>query len=64
LVSAGGFLAVTYLKCRENTGEIDYLLDPEFVDEDVRNAFREAVRSAAVQLGYNEDWVNYPMGIL
>ncbi|OJK02582.1 hypothetical protein ASPACDRAFT_39889 [Aspergillus aculeatus ATCC 16872] len=33
LIAAGGFLAVTYLRSRESTGDIDYLIDPEFAGD-------------------------------
>ncbi|KAL2795279.1 hypothetical protein BJX66DRAFT_171327 [Aspergillus keveii] len=64
LVSAGGFLAVTYLKNRDSTGDIDYLIEPEFAqDQDIQSALREAVTSVAEQLAYNDDWINEAMAI-
>ena len=29
--TAGGFLAVSYLKNRDSTGDLDYLIEPEYV---------------------------------
>ncbi|KAJ0414256.1 hypothetical protein BJY00DRAFT_34975 [Aspergillus carlsbadensis] len=64
LVSTGGFLAVTYLKNRDSTGDIDYLIEPEFAhDEDIQSALKEAVTSVAEQLTYNDDWINEAMAI-
>jgi hypothetical protein len=64
LVSAGGFLAMTYLKNRDSTGDIDYLIEPEFAqDQDIQSALREAVTSVAEQLAYNDDWINEAMAI-
>ncbi|KAL2851208.1 hypothetical protein BJX68DRAFT_69332 [Aspergillus pseudodeflectus] len=64
LVSAGGFLAVTYLKNRDSTGDIDYLIEPEFAqDKDIQYALKEAVASVAEQLAYNDDWINEAMAI-
>ncbi|KAL3440451.1 hypothetical protein BJX65DRAFT_300482 [Aspergillus insuetus] len=64
LVSAGGFLAVTYFKNRDSTGEIDYLIEPEFAQgQDIQSALREAVTSVAEQLAYNDGWINEAMAI-
>jgi hypothetical protein len=64
LITAGGFLAVSYLKNRDSTGDIDYLIDPEFVgDKEIQNALKDAVRSVAEQLHYNYEWINEAMAI-
>jgi hypothetical protein len=64
LITAGGFLAVSYLKNRDSTGDIDYLIDPEFVgDKEIQNALNEAIRSVAEQLHYNYEWMNEAMAI-
>ncbi|KAJ5837154.1 hypothetical protein N7447_003180 [Penicillium robsamsonii] len=64
LISAGGFLAVSYLKNRESTGDIDYLIDPEFADDkEIKNAFHEAVLSVAEKLHFTDDWINEAMAI-
>ncbi|KKZ67178.1 hypothetical protein EMCG_07123 [[Emmonsia] crescens] len=37
LLSAGGFLAVNYLKNRESTMDLDYFLEPQWAhDDDIR----------------------------
>ncbi|CRL27977.1 unnamed protein product [Penicillium camemberti] len=64
LISAGGFLAVSYLKNRESTGDVDYLIDPEFAeDKEIQNAFHEAVISVADKLHFTSDWINEAMAI-
>ncbi|KAJ5416493.1 uncharacterized protein N7487_000043 [Penicillium crustosum] len=64
LISAGGFLAVSYLKNRESTGDVDYLIDPEFAeDKEIQTAFHEAVISVADKLHFTNDWINEAMGI-
>ncbi|KXG51473.1 uncharacterized protein PGRI_094850 [Penicillium griseofulvum] len=51
LISAGGFLAVLYLKNRESMGDVDYLIDPAFA-EDKR------------KLHFPNGWINEAMAIL
>lgn len=64
LISAGGFLAVSYLKNRESTGDVDYLIDPEFADDkEIQNAFHEAVMSVAEKLHFPTDWINEAVAI-
>ncbi|KAL4957530.1 hypothetical protein BDW69DRAFT_156058 [Aspergillus filifer] len=64
LVAAGGFLAISYLRNRETTGDLDYLIDPEFVgDSDVQNAFHDSISAVADQLNYNDEWINEAMAI-
>ncbi|KAJ5195219.1 uncharacterized protein N7498_008657 [Penicillium cinerascens] len=64
IITAGGFLAVSYLKSRESTGDIDYLIDPEFAgDNEIKTALRTAVSSVASQLRYNEQWINEDIAI-
>ncbi|KAJ5325760.1 uncharacterized protein N7506_008862 [Penicillium brevicompactum] len=64
LITAGGFLAVSYLKNRESTGDIDFLFDSEFSgDRDIHKAFRECALAVAKRLGYNRKWINTSMSI-
>lgn len=64
LISAGGYLAVTYLKNRESTKDIDYLIDPEFAkDKDVLGAFQRAIDCIADKLKYNDEWMNSRVSI-
>ncbi|KAJ5707745.1 hypothetical protein N7488_007546 [Penicillium malachiteum] len=64
IISAGGFLAVSYLKHRDSTGDIDYLIDPEFAkDKDVQDALQRAILSVARELDFSKDWINESMGI-
>lgn len=64
LLTAGGFLAVSYLKSRESTEDIDFLFDTEFAgDEDIQKAFGECAETVAKRLGYSTDWINHSMSI-
>ncbi|KAL1855014.1 hypothetical protein Plec18170_004427 [Paecilomyces lecythidis] len=59
MIAAGGFLAVSYLKNRESTGDLDYLIEPEFADDrEIKTPLQRAIYSVASQLHYNEDWAN------
>ncbi|KAL4877942.1 hypothetical protein BJY04DRAFT_221517 [Aspergillus karnatakaensis] len=64
LVTAGGYLAVRYLKNRESTGDLDYLIEPEFAgDADIKSALDKVVISVARRLDYPKDWLNEAMAI-
>ncbi|KAJ5730756.1 uncharacterized protein N7483_005264 [Penicillium malachiteum] len=56
---AGGFLAVAYLKNRDSTGDIDYLIDPEFAkDKEIQDALQRAIDAVSDKLNYEEEWIN------
>lgn len=64
MITAGGFLAVSYLKDRECTGDIDYLIDPEFAgDEVIKKSLREAISRVSKRLDYRPDWINDDMAV-
>ncbi|OBT95623.1 hypothetical protein VE01_05916 [Pseudogymnoascus verrucosus] len=64
IICTGGFLAVSYLKSRVSTVDLDYCLDPELYDnEDVKEDIRIAAESVAIQLTYPDDWFNDEMTI-
>lgn len=64
IVTAGGFLAVSYLRNREATGDIDYLIDPEFVgDGDINKALHAAIESVGDRLKFNYEWFNDDISI-
>lgn len=64
VLTAGGFLAVTYLKNRDSTGDLDYLIEPEYVgDQEIQRALDDAVRNVALRLRYNDEWMNDAMSI-
>lgn len=59
LITAGGFLAVSYLGSRKTTGDLDYLLDPKWAhDSDIKNPLREAMGRVGERLQFNNDWIN------
>ncbi|WEW59073.1 hypothetical protein PRK78_004542 [Emydomyces testavorans] len=64
LITAGGFVAVSYLKSRESTDDIDYLLDPEWAqDEDIKQPLRTAMEKVAHLLHLNKNWINEDMAL-
>jgi hypothetical protein len=64
VITAGGFLAVSYLKNGESTGDIDNLIDPEFAgDEIIKKSLREAISRVSKRLDYRPDWINDDMAV-
>lgn len=59
LISTGGFLATNFFHNRESTGDIDYLLEPQWAhDNDIKKPLRKAMTRAARHLGFIDDWLN------
>ncbi|CEJ58838.1 hypothetical protein PMG11_07484 [Penicillium brasilianum] len=59
LISTGGFLATNFFRNRESTGDIDYLLEPQWAhDNDIKKPLQNAITRAARHLGFVDDWVN------
>ncbi|EZF11585.1 hypothetical protein H112_07390 [Trichophyton rubrum D6] len=59
VISPGGFLAVSYLKSRETTEDIDIIIDPQWTgDKDIILALRELFSSVGKKLGLDRKWVN------
>lgn len=59
LISTGGFLATNFFRNRESTGDIDYLLEPQWAhDNDIKKPLQNAITRAARHLGFIDDWVN------
>lgn len=53
-----------YLKNRQATEDMDYLLDPEWAkDDDIRTPLREAIVAVAEMHGYSHDWANEEGGV-
>jgi len=64
IIAAGGFVSVSYLKSRESTGDIDYLLEPEWAqDWEIKKPLQEAMARAAEQLQFGEDWINEDLSL-
>lgn len=62
LISTGGFLATNYFHNRDSTGDLDYLLEPQWAsDNDVKRPLQNAMVRTANRLGFSEDWVNDDM---
>lgn len=55
---------MAYLRNRESTGDIDYLIDPSLAgDKEIQGALHEAVHSVAHKLEFNRGWFNDAMAI-
>jgi hypothetical protein len=62
LLSAGGFLAVTLLRNRQATGDLHYLLEPQWAyDNDVKKPLHEAIKKAGRHVGFEDNWANEDM---
>ncbi|KAB8077334.1 hypothetical protein BDV29DRAFT_62211 [Aspergillus leporis] len=59
VIAAGGFFAVAHLKNRQTTKDLDYLLEPDWAnDDDIKQSLREAIVQVADELGYPQTWAN------
>lgn len=64
VVTAGGFFAVWYLKSRKATGDLDYIIDPEWSsDDEIKIPLREAVFEVARKLKIDRKWMNEEMSL-
>ncbi|KAF3896572.1 mRNA capping enzyme family protein [Trichophyton interdigitale] len=59
MITAGGFLAVMYLQSRNSTGDLDYLLEPEWAkDPDIQRPLKEAIFRTGERLFFDTEWAN------
>ncbi|EEQ35607.1 hypothetical protein McanMca71_002986 [Microsporum canis] len=59
VISPGGFLAVSYLKSRETTEDIDIIIDPQWTgDKDIIPALRSLFIAVGDKLELGEKWMN------
>jgi len=59
VVTIGGFLSVTYFKNRESTGDLDYMIDPEWIEDDeIKTPLKDAINSVAKKEKLELDWMN------
>ncbi|KAL2821751.1 hypothetical protein BDW59DRAFT_149978 [Aspergillus cavernicola] len=64
LITAGGFLAVNYLKNRETTKDLNYLLDPEWAtDDDIKKPLEKAISRVSERLQISEKWATEDMAL-
>ncbi|KAE8355114.1 hypothetical protein BDV28DRAFT_155624 [Aspergillus coremiiformis] len=62
LLSAGGYLAVAFLGNRESTGDLDYLLEPQWAyDDDVTKPLSESIKQTGRRIGLGDNWANEEM---
>ncbi|RDL35155.1 Uncharacterized protein BP5553_07086 [Venustampulla echinocandica] len=59
VVTVGGYLAVTYFKNREATGDLDYMIDPQWAqDDEIKFPRKFAIKSVAKKEKFEFDWMN------
>ncbi|TVY14152.1 hypothetical protein LARI1_G007779 [Lachnellula arida] len=59
IVTIGGFLAVTYFKNRNATGDLDYIIDPQWAqDDEIKVPLKVAINSVAKKENFEGDWMN------
>lgn len=64
VLTTGGFVAVNFFRNRQSTGDLDYLLEPQWAyDNDVKGPLQRAVMRAARHLSFVEDWANEEMAL-
>lgn len=52
-------MAVTYLQNRTATGDLDYLLAPEWAtDDDIKGSLHDAILRVSKKLTFNREWAN------
>lgn len=61
-LSTGGFLAICFLKNRKSTGDLDYLLEPEWAkDDDIKGPLHDAITRVTRRLNFCDEWLNEEM---
>ncbi|EEQ92452.1 hypothetical protein RJZ56_002966 [Blastomyces dermatitidis] len=64
IIAAGGYFAITYLKNRTATTDLDYIADPQWAaDEEIKKPIQEAIFEVSTALNYNEEWINEDMAL-
>ncbi|EEQ87576.1 hypothetical protein RJZ56_001386 [Blastomyces dermatitidis] len=59
MVSAGGYLAVSYFQNRSTTEDIDVIIDPEHAsDKELLCKMRTAMVTVGRDLGFGKKWIN------
>ncbi|KAL5333476.1 hypothetical protein BJX70DRAFT_61233 [Aspergillus crustosus] len=62
LITAGGFLAVNYLRNRDTTKDLNYLLDPEWAaDDDIKKPLEQAILRVSKRLQISDLWATEDM---
>ncbi|RFU33501.1 hypothetical protein B7463_g2775, partial [Scytalidium lignicola] len=62
LISSGGYLAINFFKARESTQDLDYIIHPEWSDdEEIKKPFHSSIRAVAKIQGFDDDWMNDDM---
>ncbi|TAQ85333.1 hypothetical protein B7494_g6343 [Chlorociboria aeruginascens] len=59
VVTVGGFLAVSYFKNRETTGDLDYMIDPQWAqDDEIKSPLKDAIDLVAQEEKFESEWMN------
>lgn len=62
VIAAGGFLSVMYLNARDSTGDLDFIIDPQWLeDEEILSALQRCIQHVAERMQFHEDWMNGDM---
>lgn len=64
LLSAGGFVAVSHLRNRHATEDIDYIIDPNIENlGKIKEKLQKAILTVALKRKISEEWINARMEI-
>ncbi len=64
VISAGGFLAVKFFKNRDATGDLDYMIEPQWAkDDEIEFPLKRAIESVAKKERFEDDWMNNDLEI-
>lgn len=64
LLYAGGYLAIAFLRNRENTEDLYYCLEPQWVyDDDVRKPLYDSIRRTGQGVGFPGNWANEEIAV-
>ncbi|CZT48537.1 uncharacterized protein RSE6_09246 [Rhynchosporium secalis] len=64
VVTVGGYLAVTYFGNREATGDLDYMIEPQWAnDDEIKSPLKEAIILVAEEEKFEYDWMNDDLAI-
>jgi hypothetical protein len=59
IVTVGGFVAVKYFKNRMAIGDLDYIIDPEWIrDDEIKAPLKDAITSVAEKEKLEHHWMN------
>ncbi|KAI9826795.1 MAG: hypothetical protein M1819_007266 [Sarea resinae] len=64
LICGGGFVAISHLRLRETTDDINFILDPQVKGQTkIRAKLRRAIENVAAYRGLTREWLNSRMEV-